>query len=314
MKGLVILMKKKIVAFALLFCMLITVSAKASASSTGNAEKATGASYGQGYIVFGEDLSADQKKTVLNLLGVVEEELPQYKILTVSNNEEHKYLDAFVDKDKIGTKAFSSVKFIPKAPGTGLKITTHNIDYCTVSMYQNALITAGVQDAEVVIAAPFDLSGTAALIGIVKAYCDMTGEVLDEQVLMIATNELVLTGKLGTYLGDTDKVAEFIAYAKQLVISEDLESEEEIRNAVKEAAKEFDMELTEDQTTQVVNLLKAIAKCDIDPHALAQQATDMYNALKAMGIDLDSMDANSIIDLIKRFFQEILDFLTGLFS
>ncbi|MBQ1871366.1 MAG: DUF1002 domain-containing protein [Lachnospiraceae bacterium] len=182
-------MKKKIVAFALLFCMLFTVSVKASASTaSGNAEKSTGNVYGQSYIIFGEDLSDDQKKTVLNLLGVVEEELPQYKILTVSNKEEHKYLDAFVDKDKIGTKAFSSVKFIPKAPGTGLKITTHNIDYCTVSMYQNALITAGVQDAEVVIAAPFELSGTAALIGIVKAYCDMTGEVLDEQVLMVATN------------------------------------------------------------------------------------------------------------------------------
>lgn len=308
-------MKKKIVAFALLFCMLFTASAKASASTaSGNAEKSTGNVYGQSYIIFGEDLSDDQKKTVLNLLGVVEEELPQYKILTVSNKEEHKYLDAFVDKDKIGTKAFSSVKFIPKAPGTGLKITTHNIDYCTVSMYQNALITAGVQDAEVVIAAPFELSGTAALIGIVKAYCDMTGEVLDEQVLMVATNELVLTGKLGTYLGDTDKVAEFIAYAKQLVVSENLESDEEIRKAVLEAAKEVDIELTDDQVTQVVNLLKAVAKMDIDPHALAKQATDMYNRLKAMGIDLDKMDAKSILDLIKKFLQEILDFLTGLFS
>lgn len=308
-------MKKRIVAFALLFCMLFTVSVKASASTaTGNAEKSTGNVYGQSYIIFGEDLSDDQKKTVLNLLGVVEEELPQYKILTVSNKEEHKYLDAFVDKDKIGTKAFSSVKFIPKAPGTGLKITTHNIDYCTVSMYQNALITAGVQDAEVVIAAPFELSGTAALIGIVKAYCDMTGEVLDEQVLMVATNELVLTGKLGTYLGDTDKVAEFIAYAKQLVVSENLESDEEIRKAVLEAAKEVDIELTDDQVTQVVNLLKAVAKMDIDPHALAKQATDMYNRLKAMGIDLDKMDAKSILDFIKKFLQEILDFLTGLFS
>lgn len=308
-------MKKKIVAFALLFCMLFTVSVKASASTaSGNAEKSTGNVYGQSYIIFGADLSDDQKKTVLNLLGVVEEELPQYKILTVSNKEEHKYLDAFVDKDKIGTKAFSSVKFIPKAPGTGLKITTHNIDYCTVSMYQNALITAGVQDAEVVIAAPFELSGTAALIGIVKAYCDMTGEVLDEQVLMVATNELVLTGKLGTYLGDTDKVAEFIAYAKQLVISENLESDEEIKKAVLEAAKEVDIELTDDQVVQVVNLLKAVAKMDIDPHALAKQATDMYNRLKAMGIDLDEMDANSILDLIRKFLQQILDFLTGLFS
>jgi len=294
----------------------MTASVKASASSaTGDAEKAMGVNtFGQPYIVFGEDLSQDQKKTVLNLLGVIEEELPQYKILTVSNKEEHKYLDAFVDKDKIGTKAFSSVKFIPKEKGAGLKITSHNIDYCTISMFQNALITAGVQDAEVVIAAPFELSGTAALIGIVKAYCDMTGKELDEQALMVATNELVLTGKLGTYLGDTDKVAEFIAYAKQLVISENLESDEEIKKAVLEAAKEVDIELTDDQVVQVVNLLKAVAKMDIDPHALAKQATDMYNRLKAMGIDLDEMDANSILDLIRKWLQEILDFLTGLFS
>lgn len=305
-------MKKKILALLLLFTLIFTGASNVNASSaSGNADKATGKN---GYIVFGDNLNADQRKTVLNLLGVTEEELKGFNVLTVTNAEEHKYLDAFLDKEIIGKKALSSVKFIPREEGYGLSITTQNIDYCTVSMYKNALITAGVQDAEVIIAGPFEISGTAALIGVVKAYCEMEGKDIDEEALKVATNELVLTGQLGSYLGDQEKVAEFIAYAKQMVVAEGLESDEEIRKAVKEAAEELDIELTEAQTDQVVELLKKIAKMDIDPEALAKQASDIYNALQAMGIDLDSMDANSILDLIRKWLQEILDFLTNLFS
>ena len=37
-------------------------------------------------------------------------------------------------------------------------------------MYINALATAGVKDASVYVTAPFSVSGTPALTGIIKAY------------------------------------------------------------------------------------------------------------------------------------------------
>lgn len=47
-------------------------------------------------------------------------------------------------------------------------------------MYKNALATAGITDAKVLISAPFPVSGTGALTGIYKAYEDMTGVSLND--------------------------------------------------------------------------------------------------------------------------------------
>ena len=57
----------------------------------------------------------------------------------------------------------------------GITVETHNIDWVTGDMYRGALLTAGIYDANIIVAAPFDVSGTAALLGIYKAYEDITG-------------------------------------------------------------------------------------------------------------------------------------------
>ena len=133
-------------------------------------------------------------------------------MITVTNDQEHQYLDAYLPAHVIGSKSLSSVLVSPLAEGSGLQVETHNISYCTVSMYRNALLTAGIQDAEVVVAAPANISGTAALIGAVKAYETMTGEQVAENVLETVTNELVLTGEIGDVLGDSELASEIIAY------------------------------------------------------------------------------------------------------
>ena len=37
-------------------------------------------------------------------------------------------------------------------------------------MYKNALVTAGIEDADIIVAGPKNISGTAALVGVFKAY------------------------------------------------------------------------------------------------------------------------------------------------
>ena len=61
------------------------------------------------YLSLGADLSKDQKSKVLELLDVDEKALDQYNIVTVTNADEHKYLDDYLDSSVIGTKALSSV-------------------------------------------------------------------------------------------------------------------------------------------------------------------------------------------------------------
>ena len=75
-------------------------------------------------------------------------------------------------------------------------MTTKNINYCTTGMYENAMVTAGIEDAEAIVAAPFEISGTAALIGVIEAYSEMTGKDVDEDNIDAALDELVTTGEI----------------------------------------------------------------------------------------------------------------------
>ena len=61
------------------------------------------------FIALGSDLSAKEKKEVLKQLGVTEAELADYETTTVTNQEEHEYLDEYLDSRVIGTRALSSV-------------------------------------------------------------------------------------------------------------------------------------------------------------------------------------------------------------
>lgn len=82
-------------------------------------------------------------------------------------------------------------------------------------MYENALTTAGVTDATVTVAGPFNITGTAALVGAMNAYEDMTGEDISSESKDAATNELVVTSELAGQLNDSDKAEQFLALIKE---------------------------------------------------------------------------------------------------
>ena len=84
------------------------------------------------YLALGADLTADQQHTVLSYLGVDAADFDQYDVVYVSSEEEHKYLDSYVPKKQIGTRALSSVLISLTDEGSGLKVSTYNINYCTV--------------------------------------------------------------------------------------------------------------------------------------------------------------------------------------
>ena len=172
--------------------MVMGMSVSAFAADGGNATQVTIADGDTPYISFGADLRADEKAKVLELFGLTEADLEKCNVKTA---EEHQYLDAYITNDHIGSRALSSVAVMKAKKGSGITVTTKNINYCTTSMYENALATAGVKDANVVVVGPFDMSGTAALIGAVKAYSGMTGEAVDTDVIDGAINEMVVTVK-----------------------------------------------------------------------------------------------------------------------
>ena len=159
-------------------------SATDSAAAAGGEanDKVTISKSDKPYLSLGADLTPDQRATVLGFMGIELTDLDKYDVVYVNNDEEHRYLDSYISKSEIGTRSLSSVLITEDKKGAGLSVSTHNINYCTVGMYKNALATAGIADAKIIVAGPFPISGTAALVGTLKAYEEMTGKKLDDKV------------------------------------------------------------------------------------------------------------------------------------
>ena len=266
---------------------------------------------GTGVLALGADLSADQRATVLSEMGITEAEAASYETVTITNDMEHQYLDESLGSSVVGSHSLSSVLLIPQESGAGLTVETHNINYCTIAMYRNALLTAGVQDAKVIVAAPMPISGTAALIGAVKAYETYSGTTVSDEAINAATDELVLTGELSDEL-DSEQISDLIAYLKQQIAENGLDDPGKLTELVNEASDKMDLKLTDEQVSRIVDLLLKLDNLDIDAGKLASQAKELYDKLDAMGIKLDSEKVgnfvtrmvSSIWDLIQSFLKQ----------
>lgn len=261
------------------------------------------------YVSLGADLSASDKAAVLELLGVTEAELADYIVATVTNQDEHDYLDSYLDKSVIGSRALSSVLVEGKEAGNGIQVTTHNITYCTPGMYENALATAGIKDADIVVAGPFNISGTAALVGAIKSYENMTGEKVKADNVDTATNELVVTGQIAENVGDQEKVEQLIGAIKEQVVEGEAITPEEIAKVVDKAAGEFEVHLSEEDRQAIIRLMEKIGDLDLDINTLKEQAKNLYDKIESLGIKLDIDE-----EQVKGFFQKLIEFIKNLFS
>ena len=271
------------------------------------------------YISLGEDLTSDQRATVLRLFGISEEDLSDYDVSYVTNSEEHEYLDGYISSDKIGSKSLSSVVVMQGDEGDGIKVTTYNISYCTVGMYKNALATAGIEDAEVIVAAPFSISGTAALVGAIKAYEVMTGDETDEDNVDAALNELVVTGEITEETGeDSDTIEGFVAYVKSAVVAGGYTDEDSIEDVIDDGCEQFNISLSESQKQQLVELMQKIGELDLDADTLMEQAQSIYDKVASIvGEDTLNNIANylkSDDNIFVRIWNAIVNFFKNLFN
>ena len=266
---------------AILMAVMVMVTA---AAVPGKSVKADSVSE-KPYLALGADLNEKERDTVLSLLDVDKDDLDDYKVVQITNEEEHHYLDSYLDRSVIGSRALSSVLVEREDSGEGIEVKTHNITYCTKGMYVNALTTAGITDASVVVAGPFDITGTAALVGAMKAYEEMTGTDISAEQEDAATNELVITGRLAEDMEDSEKAEEFLAGIKEDVLSEDVQDTQDILDIIDEKSQEMDVELTEDQKQQIADLMEKINGLDLNINDVKKQASEIYDRLSEIDVD-----------------------------
>ncbi|MGY4690316.1 DUF1002 domain-containing protein [Salibacterium sp. K-3] len=263
------------------------------------------AAEGDVIVTLGEDLSEEQRTNLLDEMQVAED----VEIITVSNEEEYEYLGEYLG-DEIGTNALSSSKITMAAEGEGISVETNNINQVSEGMYANALVTAGVEDADVYVTAPIPVSGTAGLTGLLKAYETQTGNDISEEQKKVANEEMVKTSELGESIG-TQEATELITRIKEEISNQNIETEEDLRNLIERIAGDLGVELSEEEMNGLVSLFERMQNLNIDWDQVQNQITDIRNNLDEF---LNREDTQSFISNFLDFVNELIDSLRGWFE
>ena len=256
--------------------------------------------------VIGANLTDEQISAIYGVFGVKRGDV---KEMTITNADEREYLEGYVDESLIGTKSISCVYIELLNDGDGLDVTTNNITWCKPEMYVNALATAGITDAKVIVAAPFDVSGTAALTGVYKAYEDITGQKLDENAKLVGTQELAVTSDLANEIGSYDSTSIVNDLKGMLNETKDM-TDSQLRDEIGKIAKEYKTTLTDKQTDQLVSLCRSMEK--MDTGELMQRVDEVKNTVKKMAEAKTKAvgfieKVKNVITSIGDFFRDIID-------
>ena len=262
----------------------------------------------QSRAVIGADLTDDQIAAVYNAFGIKRGDAIE---LRVTNGEERQWLQGYVDESLIGTRSISCVYVELLPEGSGMDVTTSNITWCTGEMYISALATAGITDARIIVAAPFEVSGTAALTGVYKAYEDMTGKKLDDLAKLVSTQELTITGELANEIGGMDSTS--IVNDLKLMLDETQKmTDDEIRAEIIDIAGRYNVSLTNTQIQQLIDLCRSLEGLDAD--SLRARVEEVQGTLQKVSDAKTKVvgfveTVKKVVTSVSSFFDKIKDII-----
>ncbi len=248
-------------------------------------------------VTLGANLNQEQRNQMLDHFGVKKEEV---KVLEVTNPEEYEYLEGIAGREVIGTRAISSVYLELQPSEEGINIETHHITWVTPEMYAASMVTAGVSDVKIVAAAPFPVSGTAALTGVVKAFEEATGRELEEENKQVAHEELLILSELAEETEESGQTTELVQKAKEEILENRPMEYEEIKDLVRRLAEEAELELSEEQISQLARFLEKFNDLDLDLEQVRRQISDFLENPENRNF------IARVLEMISDFIDEVL--------
>lgn len=211
-------------------------------------------------VSIGNDLTDAQKKTMMKYFGISGDKSVQQ--ITVTNKDEVSHLSGYIPLEQIGTRTVSCAYIKPTESG-GIKVRTANLQYVTANMIASTLADLGIKNCEVVSACPFQVSGTGALTGVMMAYEKATGTVINKDKKDIATQEVVITKDIAKDIG-TAQAANIVNQAKTEVVQNNVTNKTDIQNTVTNIINNNNVNITEQQIDNIVDLVEDVANQDYD--------------------------------------------------
>jgi uncharacterized protein YpuA (DUF1002 family) len=242
-----------------MLAMILSVFGAAALNYGQAADKATT------IISIGESNSEPQRQEILGYFGAPQN--AQVDIISVADTQA-----AMKDviPDFTLSSAYSSAALTCRPLGDGLDVSTINITQITPAMYAMALVTAGVGDATLIVAAPgaVPAQGMTALTGIFKAWgkvdCESAQTTPERQKL--ALRELALTVEISTAIGQaqTGFAGSFVIDNQRIIVTNKYTSREDITNVIVQQEAVYGFTVPEPSRTKLIDLMVDIMKEKID--------------------------------------------------
>ncbi|CAM4180733.1 DUF1002 domain-containing protein [Lederbergia lenta] len=272
------------------------------------AEESINEKFGLPVVVLGETLTEAQKEEVRKLLKINDSANVEEIIVTAQD------LARLIDGNP-NSRMFSSAKITLKEKGNGLvvtRVTPENITEVTEEMYANALLTAGIENANVEVVSPVKVSGHSALVGIYKAY-ESKGETLDKDRMEVANEELDLATELADKEGlDDEKVGELLTEIKKMIAEQKPVTREEVEQIVEEQLNKMNIELSEKDRQLLIDLFEKMRSLNINFDNVKQQLEDITKDIKQKMEDV--IGDEGFWDSVSNFFKKLIDSIANLFK
>ncbi|MDE0583679.1 DUF1002 domain-containing protein [Planococcus sp. 11815] len=294
---------KKTMTLAALALAFVLAFAGAASANVGINEK-----FGLPIVVYGGDLSADEKAQVAESLDVAGE--AEVEEIEVTGQDLVKYI---TDGDA-RARMYSSAKITRTDEGEGLVIeiaTPDNITQVTTEMYANAMLTAGIENATVEVAAPKAVTGHSALVGIYKAY-EVNGEQLDPERTDVANDELSVATELSEGGVDQEKVSELLTEIKKQIAEQNPATREDVEQIVEEQLSRLQIELSPEDRQLLVDLMDRIRQLDID---FSKWSTELEDLSKTIEDKIGTIvNDEGFWESVKQFFRDLANTVRGWFN
>ena len=309
---------KKIIAGFLLSAMLLP-SVSTIASAQGKIDTTVvNERWGQPTFVYGESLSESEVKETQRLLDIENPENVNSTSVT------YKDLVNYIGGDPNGSSNMISSVIVQKEnKGKGVDVvikTPENITEVTKEQYRNASITAGVEDATLIVGAVRKVTGESALTGIYKAF-EVNGEKLDKDRMEAAQEELEVVNEINQKNEGKDNYASpqldnAIVEVKNKLSeikqeNKEIPTKQEITQVINQAVENNNLQniVTGDQINQLVIYFQQYVQTGaIDSEQVKQELSKLSKDLVGTASEIyDNAKQSGLVDQIVGFFRDLID-------
>ena len=217
-------------------------------------------------VVYGGDLTEAERQELAGLFGADQPATTD----TVTGEELAAALRAAGLPAAPSDKAISSAALMCLGKGEGLRVRTRHVTRIPAAAYANALLTAGVVDGSVVIAAPSmnPVSGETALVGVLKAFPHCQGGQQPEPArVRLAYEQLRATAALAGETEDLTRASAVMLRATQAVVTGQAKDEASIGATVDVTAAGEGMAMSPAHRSELVSFLGRLRDLDYGPYA-----------------------------------------------